>query len=235
MPRQAFNFSTDEDSVTSLNNLFQCLTTRTAKRFFVVFRWNVMCCSFCPVPLILPVGTAEKSLATQDRRSLLPGGPGAGDALCCPFMPCCLGRRGNTNRNGGKLGMADRRHQGGSRLAEKEAPICMWPAQAGATRLLPHAPQEPLCGAQVGYISMLPEQRGSRAEGAALGTGVGSGVSREVSLRGKRGRGQPGNTDNSQVDLAGITLEESEHAAAAAPDERLNPANAKPFCQEACF
>jgi len=33
------------------------------KKFFLMFRWNFLCFSLCPLPLVLPLGTTEKSLA----------------------------------------------------------------------------------------------------------------------------------------------------------------------------
>jgi len=33
------------------------------KKFFLMFRWNFLCFSLCPLPLVLSLGTTEKSLA----------------------------------------------------------------------------------------------------------------------------------------------------------------------------
>jgi len=32
------------------------------KKFFLMFRRNFLCCSLCPLPLVLSLGTTEKSL-----------------------------------------------------------------------------------------------------------------------------------------------------------------------------
>jgi len=41
----------------------QCSVTLKVKKFFLVFRWNFLCFSLCPLPLVLSLGTTEKSLA----------------------------------------------------------------------------------------------------------------------------------------------------------------------------
>ena len=47
-----------------LNNLFQCLTPPCILFFFpLVFKWNFMFLSFCPLPLVLSLVTTEESLA----------------------------------------------------------------------------------------------------------------------------------------------------------------------------
>lgn len=46
----------DEDSTTSPDNLFQCLTTQTIK-VLLMFRWNILYFSLCPLPLVLSLGT----------------------------------------------------------------------------------------------------------------------------------------------------------------------------------
>jgi len=51
------------DSTTSLGSLFQCSVTLRGKKFFLMFRWNLLCFSLCPLPLVLSLGTTEKSLA----------------------------------------------------------------------------------------------------------------------------------------------------------------------------
>jgi len=35
------------------------------KKFFLMFRWNSLCFSLCPLPLVLLLGTTEKSLASS--------------------------------------------------------------------------------------------------------------------------------------------------------------------------
>ena len=59
---QFLNISSEGDSTTSLGNLFQSSVTHTVKRFFLIFRWNFLCISFCPLPLVLSLGTTEKNL-----------------------------------------------------------------------------------------------------------------------------------------------------------------------------
>lgn len=114
---------------------------------------------------------------------------------------------------------------------------------AHGPRLMPHGCfPTPLRNLSVvprwGTSHCCQSREGSRAEGAGLGIGCnkcGKWCLRKSKPPGKGSLGQSGNTDNRQLNLAGITLEESEQAAAASPDERLHLANAKPFCQDACF
>jgi len=51
------------DSAAPLSNLFQCSVTLRGKKFFLMFRRNFLCFSLCPLPLVLSLGTTEKSLA----------------------------------------------------------------------------------------------------------------------------------------------------------------------------
>jgi len=44
-------------------SLFQCSVTLRGKKFFLMFRRNFLCFSLCPLPLVLSLGTTEKSLA----------------------------------------------------------------------------------------------------------------------------------------------------------------------------
>ena len=48
---------------TSLGNLFQCSIALTVKKYFLMFRGNLLCFSLCPLPLVLSLGTTDKSLA----------------------------------------------------------------------------------------------------------------------------------------------------------------------------
>jgi len=57
------NTSCEGDSSVCLGSLFQCSITTKVKSFFLMFRWNFLCSSMCPLPLVLSLGTAEKSLA----------------------------------------------------------------------------------------------------------------------------------------------------------------------------
>lgn len=50
-------------------NLFQCLTNVMGKKFLLLFKWNFLHFSLCPLPLIPSLDTSEKSLALS---SLLP-------------------------------------------------------------------------------------------------------------------------------------------------------------------
>ena len=60
--RRSLNISREGDSTTSLGSLSQGSITLTVK-FFLVFSWNFLCFSLCPLPLVLSLGTTEKSLA----------------------------------------------------------------------------------------------------------------------------------------------------------------------------
>jgi len=55
--------SREGDSTTSLGSLGQCSIILRGKKFFLMFSWNFLCFSLCPLPLVLSLGTAEKSLA----------------------------------------------------------------------------------------------------------------------------------------------------------------------------
>ena len=61
--RRVLNISREGDSTTSLGSLFQCSVTLRVKKFFLMFRWNILSFSLCPLPLVLSLGTTEKSLA----------------------------------------------------------------------------------------------------------------------------------------------------------------------------
>lgn len=64
--RWFWNVSSEGDSTNSLGNLYQCVATHTAK-FFLVFRWNFVCISFCPLPPVLLSDSTEQSLAWSSR------------------------------------------------------------------------------------------------------------------------------------------------------------------------
>ena len=53
----------DGDYTTSLGSLCQCSVTFPVKKCFLMFRGNLLCFSLCPLPLVLSLGTTEKSLA----------------------------------------------------------------------------------------------------------------------------------------------------------------------------
>jgi len=63
MSRWLLKITKDGDSTTSLGNWCQCLVPLTVKRCFLMFRENFLCFSLCPFPLVLSLGTTEKSLA----------------------------------------------------------------------------------------------------------------------------------------------------------------------------
>ena len=61
--RQVWNISREGDSTPSLGSLCQCSITLRGKKFFLIFSWNFLCFGLCPLPLVLSLGTTEKSLA----------------------------------------------------------------------------------------------------------------------------------------------------------------------------
>jgi len=63
LSRWVLNISREGESTTSLGSLFQCSVTLRGKKFFLMFRQNFLCFSLCPLPLVLSLGTTEKSLA----------------------------------------------------------------------------------------------------------------------------------------------------------------------------
>ena len=63
MSRRLLSTSKDGDSTTSLGSLCQCSATLTVTECFLMFRGNLLCVSLCPLPLVLSLGTAGKSLA----------------------------------------------------------------------------------------------------------------------------------------------------------------------------
>jgi len=61
--RWVLNISREGESTTSLGSLFQGSVTVREKLFFLMFRQNFLCFNLCPLPLVLSLGTTEKSLA----------------------------------------------------------------------------------------------------------------------------------------------------------------------------
>jgi len=57
------NISKEGDSKSSLQILFQCSTTLTVRKFFLMFKWNFLHYDMCLLLLALSLGTTEKSLA----------------------------------------------------------------------------------------------------------------------------------------------------------------------------
>ena len=52
--------SREGESTTSLGSLLECFVTFKVKKFFLVFVWNFLCSSLCPMLNVLSVGTTEK-------------------------------------------------------------------------------------------------------------------------------------------------------------------------------
>jgi len=63
MSRWGLNISREGDSTTSLGSLCRGSITLGGKKFFLMFRQNFLYFSLCPLPLVLLLGTTEKSLA----------------------------------------------------------------------------------------------------------------------------------------------------------------------------
>ena len=59
--RQVFNTSTGE-SPDPLGSLCRISINLRGKKFSLMFRWNFLCFSLCPLPLVLSLATTEKSL-----------------------------------------------------------------------------------------------------------------------------------------------------------------------------
>ena len=60
--RQVLNISREGDSTASLGSLGQGSVTLRGKKFFLMFSWSFLGFSLCPLPLVLSLGTTEKSL-----------------------------------------------------------------------------------------------------------------------------------------------------------------------------
>lgn len=61
--KSLLRISKEGDHTTSLGNLCQYSVTYTALKCFLIFGRNFLCSSLCPLPLVLSLGTTEKSLA----------------------------------------------------------------------------------------------------------------------------------------------------------------------------
>lgn len=59
---EASRASPGRDSTASPGSLCRC-TIICAVKFFLKFRWNPLCITFCPLPLVTLFGTTEQSLA----------------------------------------------------------------------------------------------------------------------------------------------------------------------------
>ena len=62
MSRQLLSISKDGDYTPSPGNLCQSLVTLIVKKCFLMFRQSLLCFSLCPLPLVLSLGSTEKSL-----------------------------------------------------------------------------------------------------------------------------------------------------------------------------
>lgn len=60
-----WNISRDSDSITFLGNLLRCSVTCTIKMFSLMFRWNLLSISFCPLSFILLLVITEQCLAAS--------------------------------------------------------------------------------------------------------------------------------------------------------------------------
>jgi len=56
------NISREGDSTAPLGSLCQGSVTLRGKKIFLMFSWNFLCFSLCPLPLVLSLGTTGKSL-----------------------------------------------------------------------------------------------------------------------------------------------------------------------------
>ena len=66
------NTPRDGDSTTSLGSLFQCLTTLSVKKFFLISSLNLPWCNLRPLPLILLLVTWEKRPICEHRSLQVP-------------------------------------------------------------------------------------------------------------------------------------------------------------------
>jgi len=71
-----------EETPQHLGSLCHCSVTHTAEKCFLVFRENILCCSLCPLPLVLALGTTDKELAS---------------VLFAPSLHCCSSANKNVN------------------------------------------------------------------------------------------------------------------------------------------
>lgn len=68
--RQLLDISSEGSSTTSLGSLFQCSVTYIVRKFFLMFRLNFLCISFCLLPVVLLLGTTKKTLAPPSWHTL---------------------------------------------------------------------------------------------------------------------------------------------------------------------
>ena len=58
--RRGLNISREGDSTASLGSLGQGSIALRVKKFFLMFRWNFLCFSLCPLPLVLSLAVQEE-------------------------------------------------------------------------------------------------------------------------------------------------------------------------------
>ena len=63
--RQIWSVSRQGDSTASLGSLFQCSVILTVKKFFLLLRWDFLCSSLYPLPLVMLLGTTKMSMASS--------------------------------------------------------------------------------------------------------------------------------------------------------------------------
>jgi len=69
----------------SLGNLFQGSVTLRVKKFFLMFSWNFLHFSLCPLPLVLSLGTTEtRAKSREHREAELPS-----ELNLCLFLRSC--------------------------------------------------------------------------------------------------------------------------------------------------
>ena len=61
--RRALDVPREGDCTASLGSLSPCSGTLKGKKFFLLSPRSSLCCSLCPLPLVLSLGTADKSPA----------------------------------------------------------------------------------------------------------------------------------------------------------------------------
>lgn len=64
MPMAKWLLEITKETWQPLGSLCQCSVTHTVQKFFLIFLWNSLCFCLCLVPLILLLGSTEKSLAS---------------------------------------------------------------------------------------------------------------------------------------------------------------------------
>ena len=70
--RRGWNISREGDSTTSLGSLDQGSVTLRGKKFFLIFSWNFLCFSLCPLPLVLKCQVKRDKEPTSLRVGWIP-------------------------------------------------------------------------------------------------------------------------------------------------------------------